>query len=86
MVRNGNNFLQICKQLGALTSQDWTPGDLFDFLSQWVIIPQKVSGNFLSSIFNKNINIVTWLKNKNDIVTYCERKDNSIQKIVYAKT
>ncbi len=26
MVRNGNNFLQICKQLGAVTSQDWTPG------------------------------------------------------------
>ena len=26
MVRNGNNFLQICKQLGALTSQDGTPG------------------------------------------------------------
>ena len=26
MVRYGNNFLQVCKQLGALTSQDWTPG------------------------------------------------------------
>ena len=26
MVRYGNNYLQICKQLGALTGQDWTPG------------------------------------------------------------
>ena len=26
MVRYGNNFLQVCKQLGALTSQDWVPG------------------------------------------------------------
>ena len=26
MVRTGNNFLQTCKQLGAVTSRDWTPG------------------------------------------------------------
>lgn len=26
MVRQGNNFLQVCKQLGALTNQDWNPG------------------------------------------------------------
>ena len=26
MVRDTNNILQVCKQLGALTSQDWTPG------------------------------------------------------------
>lgn len=26
MVRTANNFLQVCKQMGALTNQDWTPG------------------------------------------------------------
>lgn len=25
MVRYGNNFLQVCKQLDALTSRDWSP-------------------------------------------------------------
>ncbi|XP_059093937.1 lysosomal alpha-mannosidase-like [Tigriopus californicus] len=26
MIRESNNFLQVCKQLGALTDRDWTPG------------------------------------------------------------
>ncbi len=26
MVRYGNNFLQVCKQMDALTNRDWTPG------------------------------------------------------------
>jgi hypothetical protein len=80
MVRNGNNFLQICKQLGALTSQDWTPGDLLDFL---VTVANNSAKSLwkLSKLYSQ-LKLKSGSKVTNYIVTYCERKDNSFQKIV----
>ena len=57
MVRQGNNFLQVCKQIGALTNIDNPDGDVtvlreaMGVLQVFFIfaLPQKLKEGFISS-------------------------------------